>query len=245
MENFGAITYRETDFLIDEKTASLSDKKEVASVVAHEMAHQWFGRHGDHAVVGQHLAERGICDLDVVEADHEVAPGVALPPRTMHPSLDATLNLDSSVDDACDSCDGEHAIRDQRDVRRHQLRQGWSGAGDGGELPGARRPSGRVCITYLEAHLYANATAEDFWNAQTATSHKPVDKIMESFVAQPGVPLITFMGDGKAKVDAVESRFYLSPGLKAGDKKAESWTIPVCFKGEAKDCELLSGRTVR
>ncbi len=41
---------------------------------------------------------------------------------------------------------------------------------------------------YLSAHLYSNATAEDFWNAQTATSHKPVDKIMESLVAQPGHP---------------------------------------------------------
>ncbi len=45
---------------------------------------------------------------------------------------------------------------------------------------------------YLAAHLYANATAEDFWGAQTATSHKPVDKIMESLVAQPGEPLLTF-----------------------------------------------------
>ncbi len=35
---------------------------------------------------------------------------------------------------------------------------------------------------YLAAHMYANATAEDFWNAQTATSQKPVDKIMQSFV---------------------------------------------------------------
>jgi aminopeptidase N len=43
MENFGAITYRETDLLIDDKTASLDAKEEVASVVAHEMAHQWFG----------------------------------------------------------------------------------------------------------------------------------------------------------------------------------------------------------
>ena len=43
MENFGCITYRETDLLIDSKTASISARKEVASVVAHEMAHQWFG----------------------------------------------------------------------------------------------------------------------------------------------------------------------------------------------------------
>ena len=43
MENFGAITYRETDLLLDEKTASVDSKRNVALVVAHEMAHQWFG----------------------------------------------------------------------------------------------------------------------------------------------------------------------------------------------------------
>src|SRR5271166_4401988 len=43
MENFGAITYRETALLIDLKTASVGAKKEVALVIAHEMAHQWFG----------------------------------------------------------------------------------------------------------------------------------------------------------------------------------------------------------
>ena len=45
---------------------------------------------------------------------------------------------------------------------------------------------------YLSAHLYANATAEDFWNAQTATSHKPVDKIMDSLISQPGEPTVDF-----------------------------------------------------
>ena len=43
MENFGAITYRETAMLVDEKTASINAKKVVAVDVAHEMAHQWFG----------------------------------------------------------------------------------------------------------------------------------------------------------------------------------------------------------
>ena len=43
MENFGAITYREEDLLLDPKTASIASRQLVASVIAHEMAHQWFG----------------------------------------------------------------------------------------------------------------------------------------------------------------------------------------------------------
>ena len=64
---------------------------------------------------------------------------------------------------------------------------------------------------YLAAHQYANATAEDFWGAQTATSHKPVDKIMESLVAQPGAPLLTFGEQTRGKVDVIQKRFFLSP----------------------------------
>ena len=43
MENFGCITYRETDLLVSAKTGDIPEKKRVATVVAHEMAHQWFG----------------------------------------------------------------------------------------------------------------------------------------------------------------------------------------------------------
>ena len=43
MENWGLITYRETALLIDEAQSSISAKQRVAYVVAHELAHQWFG----------------------------------------------------------------------------------------------------------------------------------------------------------------------------------------------------------
>ena len=43
---------------------------------------------------------------------------------------------------------------------------------------------------YIQAHEYGNATAKDFWDAQTETSKKPVDRIMSTFVDQPGVPIV-------------------------------------------------------
>ena len=81
---------------------------------------------------------------------------------------------------------------------------------------------------YLAAHEYANATAEDFWNAQTAASHKPVDKIMESLVAQPGEPLLTFGEPANGKVSVAQKRFFLSPSIQPDP--AQKWTLPVCFK---------------
>ena len=95
---------------------------------------------------------------------------------------------------------------------------------------------------YLSAHEYGNATAEDFWNAQTAASHKPVDKIMESFVAQQGEPVLTFgpISEGLVLVD--QHRFYLSPGIRPDP--AQKWTIPVCLRtAEGPSCDLLTPET--
>jgi aminopeptidase N/puromycin-sensitive aminopeptidase len=93
---------------------------------------------------------------------------------------------------------------------------------------------------YLAAHLYSNATAEDFWNAQTATSHKPVDKIMDSLVAQPGAPILTFGQPVNGQVSVEQKRFFLSPSVQPDP--AQKWTLPVCFKTGAttQDCQILT-----
>ncbi len=91
---------------------------------------------------------------------------------------------------------------------------------------------------YLQAHLYGNATAEDFWNAQTANAHKPVDTIMESFVTQPGVPLLTFSDAAADGAPVQQKRFFLTPG--SGDT-AQKWTVPVCLKSNAGPvCRVLT-----
>ena len=85
---------------------------------------------------------------------------------------------------------------------------------------------------YLQAHLYANATAEDFWSAQAANSHLPVDKIMSSFVTQPGVPLLTFSERQAGSVPVMQSRFFLSAEEtnRPVGGRAQEWTVPVCLK---------------
>jgi aminopeptidase N/puromycin-sensitive aminopeptidase len=96
---------------------------------------------------------------------------------------------------------------------------------------------------YLSAHLYGNATAEDFWGAQTATSHKPIDKVMESLVAQPGVPLVTFGEPQNGKVSVAQKRFYLSPSIQSDS--AQKWTLPICFRTAdgKQNCQLLTPET--
>ncbi|MCU1322361.1 MAG: Membrane alanyl aminopeptidase [Acidobacteriaceae bacterium] len=243
MENFGCITYRETDLLVDAKTASTSARKRVALVVAHEMAHQWFG----DMVTMQWW--------DNLWLNEGFATWMETKPLAQwHPEwnvtqdnaqeLDATLNYDSGKT--------TRTIRAEADTPA-QINEEFDGIayGKGGAVLGmvenylGEETFRQGVHNYLAAHLYANATAEDFWSAQTSTSHQPVDKIMESFVTQPGVPLLTF-GDGVAgRIPVAQSRFFLAGNGNgsgaSGNVPEQSWTLPVCIKTAAAPiCRVLT-----
>jgi aminopeptidase N len=237
MENFGAITYRETELLLDPKTASVGAKKNVAIVIAHEMAHQWFG----DLVTMQWWDNIWLNEGFATWMENKSV-------ATMHPEWnidqlvaadeDGTLNIDAQPT--------TRSIRAKAETP-DEINQMFDGIAYG--------KASDVLLTvenylgaetfrkgvhaYLSAHLYSNATAEDFWNAQTAVSHKPVDKIMESLVAQPGEPLLTFGEPANGKVSVEQKRFFLSPSIQPDSK--QKWTLPVCFKkGEGEDCKVLT-----
>ncbi len=238
MENFGAITYRETDLLLDPKNASIGAKKEVALVIAHEMAHQWFG----DLVTMQWWDNIWLNEGFATWMENK-------PVEAMHPewNVDQSVvaDLDRTLD--IDAQPTTRAIRAKADTpdEINQMFDGISYGKAGAVLLMVENYLGPDAFrqgvhNYLSAHLYSNATAEDFWGAQTSTSHRPVDKIMESLVAQPGVPLLTFSAPAGDQVGVAQSRFFLSPSIQSDP--GQKWTIPVCFKTNSgtEKCELLS-----
>ena len=237
MENFGAITYRESDLLLDSKHASVGAQTRVALVVAHEMAHQWFGdmvtmQWWDNIWLNEGFAtwmenkpleawkpewnipqqvardNQGTLDLD---AEHIT--------RTIRAKADTPSEINEMFDGISYGKAGAVLLMVEHYLGEETFRQGVH--------------------NYLAAHLFSNATAEDFWSAQTTTSHKPVDKIMDSFVSEAGEPLLTFADAKSSSVAVTQQRFFLNAGNKAG--APQSWTIPVCFKaGGQSHCDVLS-----
>jgi aminopeptidase N len=71
-------------------------------------------------------------------------------------------------------------------------------------------------------------------------SHKPVDEIMDSLVAQPGVPILSFSEVANGRVPVHQSRFFLDP--RSQPDPAQQWSLPVCFKGgnNGEDCQVLT-----
>ncbi|MGO9796854.1 MAG: M1 family aminopeptidase [Terracidiphilus sp.] len=237
MENFGAITYRETDLLLDPRTATVAEKREVGLVVAHEMAHQWFGdlvtmQWWDNIWLNEGFATW-----------MENKPVAAMHPEWNIPEVVAgdeqdTLNIDAQPT--------TRAIRAKADTPEEigQMFDGIAYGKASDVLLMVENYLGEDTFrkgvhAYLAAHEYGNATAEDFWNAQTATSHKPVDKIMESFVAQPGEPILNFAAPASRKASVEQRRFFLSPSITPDPE--QKWTLPVCFTTtNAPACKLVT-----
>jgi aminopeptidase N/puromycin-sensitive aminopeptidase len=241
MENFGAITYRETALLLDEKTASVESKRLVAVDIAHEMAHQWFGdlvtmQWWDNVWLNEGFAtwmeNKAVAAMypdwhmeDIVADDLDQTLNIDAAPTTrpIRAKAETPDEINQMFDSIAYGKAGHVLVTVENFIGPETFRQGVH--------------------NYLTAHLYANATAEDFWNAETAVSHKPVDRIMDSLITQPGVPVLTFGEPAKGRVAVTQKRFYLSYSIQVDP--TQRWVLPVCFKTEGgmQSCEVLDANT--
>jgi aminopeptidase N len=188
MENTGAIFFRETDLLADSRSASVSARRNIADTIAHEMAHQWFGdlvtmawwddlwlNEGFATWMSSHplAGWKPEWHVDVGAAeDNQRALGVDSLASThpIHARADSPAEIEGSFD----------AITYEKGAAILRMVENYVG-------PDTFR---RAINSYLQAHAYGNATSEDLWSAVAAASGRPVDRIMPTFVEQPGVPLV-------------------------------------------------------
>jgi aminopeptidase N len=246
MENTAAIFYRETDLLADERTASLSAIKNIASVVAHEVAHQWFGdlvtmRWWDDLWLNEGFATwmetRPLAarhpewDLAVDEAlDNQAALDLdALgSTRPIHSSAETPAEIEETFD----------AIAYQKGAAVLRMIENYVG----------HQAFRRGVNAYLSRHAYASATSEDFWTAIAAVSGEPVDRILPTFVNQPGVPLVEVslacQGAGTT-LTVRQRRFFLDSTRPDASQTGATWQIPICVKqqdGADAVCIVASDR---
>jgi aminopeptidase N len=240
MENFGAITFRETDLLVDPKTAPISVQRNAALDITHEMAHQWFGdlvtmQWWDNIWLNEGFAtwmeNKPVAAMhpewnipEVVAGDEQDTLNIDAQPttRAIRAKADTPDEIDEMFDGIAYGKASDVLLTVENYLGEETFRKGVH--------------------AYLSAHEYGNATAEDFWNAQTAVSHKPVDKIMESLIVQPGEPIFSFGTPADGKVSVEQKRFFLSPGITPDP--SQKWTLPVCLKTAAiQDCEIVTPET--
>jgi aminopeptidase N/puromycin-sensitive aminopeptidase len=250
MENVALITSREALLQLDDRNASLGQRKAVAITISHEVAHQWFGdlvtmQWWDDVWLNEGFAtwmEGKPVDawkpawnagLDEVNGDPILSTVGALNVD----SLASTRSIHQPVETPGQILELFDGIAYGKTAAVLRMLEAYLGP-----------ESFRAGVNeYLKQHAYGNATADDFWSTLARVSKKPVDKIMPTFVKQPGVPAISVNAQctGNSTTVSLAQRRYFFDRSAFNAGSDQLWQIPVCMKtaapgGSADKCELLT-----
>jgi aminopeptidase N len=234
MENFGCITFRETEMLIDKKNDDLDARKQIAETVAHELSHQWFGDLVTPAWWNNIWLNEGFATWMEAKASAQWKPDWGYPEDV---AIDKEHTMDRDAGTTTRSIRSRAETPQEIDEMFDDIAYGKAGAVIGMVENWVGEEVFRKGVqAYLAAHAYGSATAEDFWNAETRASGLPVDAVMRSFVDQPGVPLVTLASSGE-RIQMAQRRFFLAAAPSSSTNTNQNWTIPLCFTGAP--CRLL------
>lgn len=222
MENAGAVFFRDSVLLLDEKTASPEDRLRAAETIAHELAHMWFGNLVTMAwwndlwlnesfatwmayeIVDDWKPEWSIwhefvnrretaLELDALPSSHPIAPEVKTADEAQENFDAITYTKGAAVLRMLERYLGRRAFRD-----------------------GVRR--------YIRNHAEGAAVAADLWQALEAASGVPVGKIVGPWTRRTGYPVLQAKRGPDGRTSIEQRRFGLLP-RKAWDREP-SWTVP-------------------
>ncbi|WP_156286642.1 M1 family metallopeptidase [Oceanivirga salmonicida] len=221
MENWGLITYREI-YLLAPENLSVSSRQQIALVIAHEVAHQWFGnlvtmKWWDDLWLNESFANMmEYVSIDAIEPTWNIMEnfqtgGVYYALRrdatdgvqSVHVEVNHPDEINTLFDPAIVYAKGSRLM--------HMLRR-WLGDKDFSEGLG----------TYFAKHKYSNTIGTDLWNALSSVSGKDVASFMNCWLEQPGYPLVT--------VKVVDDKLIISQKqffIGKHEDKNRLWQIPL------------------
>ncbi len=230
MENWGAVTYRESALLVDEKHSSAVNKQWVALVIAHELAHQWFGNlvtmewwthlwlnEGFASYIEYLAVDKLFPEWDIWTQFATNDLGVALrldALESTHP-IEATVyhpNEISEIFDEVSYSKGASIIR---------MLAGY--LGETNFRDGLRH--------YLKKHSYKNTETLHLWESFEKIAKKPVKTMMHNWTSKPGYPLLR-ASIYKDELRVSQERFFANPISKQKSKDKTIWQVPILFTNE-------------
>ncbi|UQS82508.1 M1 family metallopeptidase [Bombilactobacillus folatiphilus] len=222
MENWGLVTYRETCLLLDPDNASLDTKEYVATVIAHELAHQWFGdlvtmQWWDDLWLNESFANMmEYVAIDALEPEWHVwelfqtaeVPAALQRDATdgvqpVHVQVEHPAEIDSIFDSAIVYAKGARMLVMVRSLIGDQaLRQGLK--------------------NYFQEHQFGNAIGQDLWQALGQAAQIDLATIMQTWLEQPGYPVVhAQIQDGHLILN--QEQFFIGNG----QTNNRQWQIPL------------------
>ena len=234
MENWGLITYRESCLLADPELTPESSRRFIATVIAHELSHQWFG----NLVTMQWWN-----DLWLNESFANMMEYVAI--DTLHPEWRMWEDFATNEVTAAlrrDSLDGVQSV--QADVNHpDEISTLFDPAivyAKGGRLlVMVRKLIGEEAFraglkSYFEKFAYKNTVGNDLWQELESASSQPIVNLMNAWISQPGLPVVSVSNSHDAATLSQE-RFFI------GEHQPSDalWPIPL-FANQPLDVKILN-----
>jgi puromycin-sensitive aminopeptidase len=228
MENLGAITFRETALLVDADKATRAELERVADVVSHENAHMWFG---DLVTMkwwnGLWLNEAFATFMEMLAVDawkpewrrwdsFTISRAAAM----QVDGLKSTRPIEFPVERPEEAAGMFDVLTYEKGASVLRMLEQYLG----GE---AFREGIRL---YLRRHQYANAETTDLWDALEKSTEQPVRLLMDSWIFQPGYPLITVEKHGHGVRLSQQIFRYLPDGTIS----TQRWYVPIFLRAGTK-----------
>jgi len=228
MENWGLITYRVEALLYDPKVSSLNDKQRIATVISHELAHQWFGNYvtmkwWDNVWLNEGFASFvEYMGVDAIYPDWNLWEQFIPLDRSVAMDLDALesshplvvpINVAGEITQQFDSISYSKGASVLRMLREKMENQKAGSFAEGIHF-------------YLNKFNYSNADTGDLWNAIVeSTGQNDVITFMESWTQQVGFPYVTVtLSSDNVTLSVEQSRFLLAD---KGQNSTQLWQVPL------------------
>ncbi|THG23735.1 hypothetical protein TEA_000968 [Camellia sinensis var. sinensis] len=229
MENYGLVTYRETALLYDDKHSAAANKQRVATVVAHELAHQWFGNlvtmewwthlwlNEGFATWVSYLATDSLFPEWKIWTQFldESAEGLRLDGLAESHPIEAWCLLKGfsivEINHACEIDEIFDAISYRKGASVIRMLQSYLG-------PECFQ---RALASYIKKYACSNAKTEDLWTVLEEESGEPVNNLMNSWTKQKGYPVVS------VKVKDQNLEFEQSQFLLSGSCEDGQWIVPI------------------
>ena len=223
MENWGCISYRENALLVDPEKSSIQTKQLVAAIIAHEMAHMWFG---------DLVTMKWWNDLWLNESFASWMGDKAV--SKIHPEWDVWTKFildDTNRAFELDALDSSHPI-EQEVTNPDEIGQLFDAISYSKGASLIRMLENYIgeenfkngIQSYMSKHQYSNTVTNDLWNALSENSDKNIKTLMEKWTTTKGFPLLN-LKETEDKIQISQEKFSYDPK----NKDNSQWLIPVKY----------------
>ena len=222
MENWGAITYREVALLFDEKNSAPATKQRIAEIVAHEMAHMWFGDLVTMKWWNDLWLNESFASWMATKAIDNLFPEWNMWTQFIYTDYNSGLSLDGLENShpIVQAVNNPSEINQLFDAISYSkgasiIRMLETYVGEDKFRDGLRQ--------YMQLYKYSNAEGNNLWECIQEASETEIIPMMESWTKQTGYPVINITWESDSRLSLNQERFLYSNKTNLPD----TWLVPI------------------